>query len=193
MYLSKPKRKPKVKEKRVSKLAPSQLTGTKKKQNYTGITKLKKELDGIFSVFVRLRDSDEHGNCTCISCGRVYPINVIQNGHYYTRNLNALRFHEKNCNTQCFSCNCKRKGNYTGYTVGLINKYEVGVIDELSELSRKTVKFSVQDYKDMIMEYSIKAMKIAKQKSLTTYFKETHKAWKQIIENARASENAVQQ
>lgn len=193
MYLSKPKRKPKVKEKRVSKLDPSQLIGTKKKQNYTGITKLKKELDGIFSVFVRLRDSNEHGNCTCISCGRVYPINVIQNGHYYTRNLNALRFHEVNGNTQCFSCNCKRKGNYTGYTVGLIDKYGAGVIDELSELSRKSVKFSVQDYKDMIMEYSIKAMETAINKSLTTYFNERHKAWKTITKNYQAYKGSIQQ
>ena len=35
------------------------------------ISKLKKELDTIFSVFIRLRSANEYGMCQCFTCGKV--------------------------------------------------------------------------------------------------------------------------
>jgi len=62
--------------------------------------KLKKQLDDIFSLYIRERD-----NYTCITCGVTRETKVIQCGHLFSRTKNSTRWEEKNAHAQCEGCN----------------------------------------------------------------------------------------
>ena len=56
------------------------------------IIKLKKELDKWFSLYIRLRDS-ENGLIQCFTCGTVKNYKSgMQNGHFQSRSHLATRF-----------------------------------------------------------------------------------------------------
>ena len=38
-----------------------------------------KKLDTIFSKYVRLKDADFKGNCICVTCGKSYYWNTLNN------------------------------------------------------------------------------------------------------------------
>ena len=75
------------------------------------ISKLKKELDTIFSIFIRLRDATDTGLCQCFTCGCVkHYKSGMQCGHFQSRRFLATRFDEHNCAPQCVACNMFRGG-----------------------------------------------------------------------------------
>lgn len=92
---------------------------------------LKRELDRVFSDFIRKRD-----NYTCITCGHQGTKKDIQNGHYIERNKVGTRYDEENCNAQCVNCNVWKKGNLRVYAVKLIEKYGNGVLERLLEKAK---------------------------------------------------------
>ena len=47
--------------------------------------KLIKELDRVFSKFIRLRDCDKKGIVTCPLCGAKIPYEKAQNMHFISR------------------------------------------------------------------------------------------------------------
>jgi len=66
---------------------------------------LKKELDHIFSIYIRQKFSDTNGNNTCYTCGKAGTIKTMQNGHFVSRQYLATRWSEDNCRIQCSGCN----------------------------------------------------------------------------------------
>ena len=71
------------------------------------VSKLKKELDKWFSLYIRLREANEYGMCQCFTCGIVRHYKEgMQNGHFQSRKHLATRFSEDgNCEVQCVKCN----------------------------------------------------------------------------------------
>ena len=62
-----------------------------------------KELDKVFSLFIRLRDSRAYGfrYFKCPTCGRILPFEEADCSHYYSRvNMNT-RYCEDNCVAEC--------------------------------------------------------------------------------------------
>ena len=74
------------------------------------IPKLKKELDRVFSLFIRQRDSDFHGNGRCVTCGVFRKKTQLQAGHYVPRQFLATRWEPENVHAQCGACNGFRGG-----------------------------------------------------------------------------------
>lgn len=89
---------------------------------------LKRELDKVFSDYIRERD-----HYTCITCGKQGDKSEIQNGHYIERNKTGTRYDEQNYNAQCVTCNIWKKGNLRIYAVKLIQKYGNGILERLLE------------------------------------------------------------
>ena len=120
----------------------------------TTISKLKKELDKYFSLFIRLRSANEYGMVQCFTCGVVRGYkDGMQNGHFQSRKHLATRFHEENCQVQCIKCNMFSQGEQYKFSLGLDSKYGEGTAEELEFLARTIMKFSRADYECEISYY----------------------------------------
>lgn len=102
---------------------------------------LKKELDIVFSQFIRLSYADKNGYVKCSTCPAVINWKEIQNGHYESRQYLSLRFEEKNCHPQCVGCNIFRRGNYTVYALFMIEKYGQEHLNWLEIEKHKITKY----------------------------------------------------
>ena len=133
------------------------------------ISKLKKELDKWFSLFIRLRyATDYEGFCQCITCGKVghYKSGGMQNGHFQSRRFMATRYDEQNCFSQCVACNMFRGGEQFRFGLAIDSKYGEGKAEELETLARTTVKFTRVDYEDKIGYYKDAVKNLKKEKGI---------------------------
>jgi hypothetical protein len=131
------------------------------------ISKLKKELDKWFSLFIRLRDATDEGLCQCFTCGCIKPYNKgMQNGHFQSRSFLATRFNEENCQNQCVGCNMFKQGEQYKFSLNLDAKYGEGTAEDLESLARLTVKFTRVDYEDNIRYYKSAVEKLKKEKGI---------------------------
>lgn len=115
----------------------------------------KLELDRIFSIYIRLRDDG-----VCYTCGSEKHWKYQQNGHYISRGYLATRFDEENCHCQCFSCNIRKKGNYTQYALNLTKQYGSGILKKLDKKKDTIVKLDIPKYKKLIRKYEKKIKKL---------------------------------
>jgi hypothetical protein len=91
------------------------------------ISKLKKELDKWFSLYIRLRDATDEGMVQCFTCGVVkYYKSGMQCGHFQSRRHLPTRFDEENCAPQCVSCNMFKQGEQYKFALNLDAKYGEG-------------------------------------------------------------------
>lgn len=119
-----------------------------KTQKIKSVPDAKKTCWKAFSKYIRIRDcirtmkSLEYGKC--ISCGRVYPINKLQAGHFVPGRHNANLFYEKGCHIQCMGCNIYKYGNVLNYMDGLIKLYGKKIVAEIRDNDKTTFKFTVE-------------------------------------------------
>ena len=124
-------------------------------RKYQKIPKLKvkskklliKELDTIFSLYIRQRD-----NATCYTCGKQGSVKTMQNGHYISRSFHGTRWDEENCHCQCVGCNVYRNGNMSEYALRLINDYGVDILQELND--KKMNSLTANDLELLIEKYN---------------------------------------
>jgi hypothetical protein len=83
---------------------------------------------------------------------------------YVDRDHMATRYNEKNCNGQCVSCNRYGDGNKDGYEKGLVKKYGLGILQELTLAKHQTKKFSKSDLIELEKEYKQKIKELKKLK-----------------------------
>ena len=118
------------------------------------ISKLKKELDKWFSLYIRLREANEYGMVQCFTCGIVRGYkDGMQNGHFQSRKHLATRFDEENCQVQCIKCNMFSQGEQFKFGLNLDVKYGEGTAEELEFLARNTLKISRVEYEEKISYY----------------------------------------
>lgn len=114
-------------------------------------SKLIKELDILFSQFVRLSNSID-GFCSCVTCGRVYEWKKIQAGHFISRQHYSVRWDERNVKPQCYGCNVMQQGRQYEFSKYLGQELS----EELYLLSKQTRKFSEIELQEMIEYYKNK-------------------------------------
>lgn len=120
---------------------------------------LKKELDTIYSKWIRLKDIIK-GNAVCVTCGSVRPWQEMQCGHYISRTYLATRFLEENTHVQCLPCNVFKHGNYTNYAQFMIRKYGIEHLDFLDREKNKITKYF--PYQEKIDYYKEKVAQLLK-------------------------------
>jgi len=111
-------------------------------------SKLIKELDIIFSQYIRLSNSID-GFCTCVTCGRVYEWKKIQAGHFMSRQHYSVRWDERNVKPQCYGCNVMQQGRQYEFSKYLGEELS----NELYLLSKQTRKFTEIELEEMIQDY----------------------------------------
>ena len=117
------------------------------------ISKLKKELDKWFSLYIRLRDATDEGMVQCFTSGRVYHYKNMHAGHFMSRKHLATRWCESNVQPQSPADNLFGQGEQYKFGLNLDAKYGEGVAEELQFKSRQIVKFTRVDYEDKIGYY----------------------------------------
>ena len=102
--------------------------------------KLIKELDRVFSIFIRRRDAtDEVGKC--ITCGKMMTWKTMDCGHFIGRQHSATRWEEKNCAMQCKQCNGFEEGRKYIFAKRINEIYGEGTAEMLLIKSKNSVKF----------------------------------------------------
>ena len=129
-------------------------------------SKLIEKLDGVFSQYIRLRDSNQNGYCRCITCNKIDYWKDMQNGHFIPRQHMSTRFDERNCNVQCNTCNVGLRGNLEVYATSLKQKYGDTIVDDLTRKKNETVHYSIPELKDLIKDYSSKVRNLKKEKEV---------------------------
>ncbi len=120
------------------------------------ISKLKKELDRLFSLYIRLRNATPQGMINCFTCGSQKHYKKMHAGHFMSRKYLSTRWHEDNVQVQCPKCNLFGQGEQ--YTFGKLLDVRIneGTADKLEQLARSTTKIMRHEYEEMIQEYKNK-------------------------------------
>jgi hypothetical protein len=143
-----------IPRKKVSEIA--QKVAKRKKNNKPKYGKA----DRIFSLYTRQRDADENGIVRCISCGKPHYWREVDNGHFFGRENQALRFNEINCNGQCRHENRFKEGNKVGYRKGLVKKYSEKTVLELESHEHDTLQRSQYDIDEIEKYYTQLCIKL---------------------------------
>lgn len=122
----------------------------KKKESISALTK---ELDRIFSLFIRLRDSNSEGMGKCITCDKVGHYKEMHCGHFRSRKYLSTRWNPVNCNLQCPTCNLYNNGEEFIHGVNIDKKFGKGTAMEMYKKSQEIVKYSKEDLKTLINYY----------------------------------------
>jgi len=130
------------------------------------ISKLKKELDKWFSLYIRLRDATDEGMVQCITSGRVYHYKKIHAGHFISRRHLATRWCELNVSAQSAADNLFGQGEQYKFGLALDSKYGEGTAQELQFKSRQTFKMTRADYEEKITYYKELVNNLKKEKNL---------------------------
>ena len=128
--------------------------------------KLVKDLDKVFSLFIRMRASDEDGYATCFTCGQVKKWKEGDAGHFISRGAFSTRWNETNVQFQDKKCNIFQSGQQYLFSVALNRLHGEGTADALFAMSRQTRKYGVGELKAMIEIYKDKVEAIKRDKGL---------------------------
>ena len=120
------------------------------------ISKLKKDLDKVFSLYIRLRHASKDGIVKCFTCDKTAHYKKMHAGHFMSRKHYATRWNEDNVQVQCVKCNLFGQGEQYAFGKLLDIRIAEGKAEELQELSRTTVKYMRFEYEDMIKFYKEK-------------------------------------
>lgn len=135
-------------------------TGVQFEPIFSPAKKLKKELDRLFSLFIRQRDSDpDTGIGRCVTCGVPRHWREMDCGHYCPRQDLNTRWDEKNCALQCGRCNGFRGGEAEKFAEAIDKRYGNGTAELLRAKSKMKVKMDrhklqiwIDHYKKLVRE-----------------------------------------
>ena len=130
------------------------------------ISKLKKELDKWFSLYIRLKDATDEGMVQCFTSGRVYHYKSIHAGHFMSRKSLSTRWDETNVQPQSAADNLFGQGEQYKFGLALDAKYGEGTAEELQFKSRQIKKFTRVDYQDLISYYKSLVKNLKEEKGI---------------------------
>ncbi len=130
------------------------------------ISKLKKELDKWFSLYIRLRDATAEGMVQCFTSNRVYHYKQIHAGHFMSRRCLSTRWCEINVQPQSVADNLFAQGQQYRFGLNIDAKYGEGTAEELQFKARQTIKLSRIDYEEKISYYKSAVNKLKKEKGI---------------------------
>ena len=125
------------------------MTGGRPRKKVKTVSKLKKELDAIFSKFIRARDRGQ-----CYTCPKKDDPKNMQNGHFVPRQYLAIRYSEINCHCQCYACNMLYNGQPSLYALNLVRDYGEGIIESLERERHKVAHLTPDWYIAEIARYT---------------------------------------
>ena len=108
---------------RMKKLKKSNAKIARPKKKQVSLSKLKKKLWDLFSLYIKLKYSVNGSDVNCFTCGRPIKIGTsnCHGGHYYSKkHFSGLYLDENNVRPQCYHCNVNMDGSVQIYRRKLI-------------------------------------------------------------------------
>jgi len=130
------------------------------------ISKLKKELDKWFSLYIRIKDCDDNGMVECYTSGRLYHYKQIHAGHFMSRRHLSTRWDEQNVKPQSAADNLFGQGEQFKFGMLLDNEYGIGTAEELQIKARQSYKITRSEYEEKISYYKDVVKNLKKEKNL---------------------------
>jgi hypothetical protein len=127
---------------------------------------LVKKLDEFFSLFIRMRASDESGYAECFTCGVTKRWREGDAGHFMGRGAMNTRWDETNVQFQCKKCNIFRNGEQYLFSVNLNKEYGEGTSDTLLRYSKQSRKYGVVELSELKESYKDKVEELRASKGL---------------------------
>lgn len=126
-----------------------------------GLSDLIEDLDTLVSKWVRYSsDRDDAGLVKCYTCNDYWEPSKLDAGHYITRACMQLRFDvSRNIRPQCPTCNRSKYGTADAFADNLELEMP-GVTDILLEESRIIYRFSRDELRGLIAEFTHKVKKL---------------------------------
>jgi hypothetical protein len=136
------------------------------KKTKTDLQKLEDKLWEVFSVFIRLRDSDVQGIGKCFTCRRVVHWSKGDAGHGIPRQHKATKFNECNNHLQCKHCNGFEGGMREVYRDEMNKRYGFQTWEKMLVASKQPIKWSVVLLQNNIDYYTDKVKELKDQKGM---------------------------
>jgi len=120
----------------------------------------------IFSLYIRLRDSDKNGYGNCVTCNKHIHYQGNHCGHFISRKHLATKFDEQNCALQCVYCNTYNQGEQFKFGREIDKRYGEGTAEKILLKSRQVCKRGKAEIEVMEKYYKerVKELKSLKQK-----------------------------
>lgn len=116
-----------------------------------------------FSKYVRLRDSvsfpnrEDGPNVRCITCRNYWHWKDMHAGHFvHAGRANPVTYDERNVNAQCPACNTFLHGKLDVYATRLIERYGMGVTDELRAMKAQSKPLNRTQLHEIALKYEAK-------------------------------------
>lgn len=108
--------------------AAPKATKTDRRPKPRSKAQLRKELDTLFSRFIRYSAVEKDGLVSCYTCPHRGEPKKMQNGHFVPRQYLATRYDEVNNHPQCYACNQLYNGQPSVYATRLEREYGAGTV-----------------------------------------------------------------
>ena len=125
--------------------AKNKLLGARSKPKVKTQAWLKKELDRVFSIYIRQKYDK-----SCYTCGKV---GTLQNGHFVSRQYLATRWDENNCRPQCVGCNLFGNGKPLDFEERLKKDLGCEFVEIMKKKRHLSMKLDRNWYRDQIDMY----------------------------------------
>ena len=120
------------------------------------ITKLKKDLWKVFSLYIKLKHSEDGEWCSCYTCGNPIKIGTssCHGGHFLSKAAyNIHYFNENNVRPQGSCCNTFKEGDPITFRENLIEEIGLEAVEEMEATRHTVVKRDRGWYLDKIEHY----------------------------------------
>jgi hypothetical protein len=129
----------------------------KKRKKKKTLSKTKKDLWTVFSIFIRMRDCFKTTGSIqwglCVTCEKRYHLTLLQAGHFIAGRHSSNLFSERGTHAQCYNCNLNLKGNTLEYRRQIIKLYGEGADLELEKEAKQIRKYTVPELEEMLVDY----------------------------------------
>ena len=123
------------------------------KNTQKSASKLKRELDRVFSLYIRQFWANNGGLASCYTCGKILHWKQLQCWHFIPRNILITRWNEDNCRPQCVGCNVFGNGKILDFEDRLIREIGQKEVDKLKASRFKIMKVDAIWYLEEISHY----------------------------------------
>jgi hypothetical protein len=130
------------------------------KSKKTDRQKAKAAADKWFSMFIRLRDSDENGIATCVTSGRRMHWRQGDCGHWISRAKEATRYDERNAHFQSKQSNRFQGGHFLEHERAIERIHGAGTAQILKDKALTLCKRTASDYQFIADTYRSRVERI---------------------------------